>query len=228
MRPVVMLRGLILIASLVALGYLLKTSELGASIDAAWIDADIRGRGIVGQALFVAVAALFTGAGMPRQIICFLAGYAFGFIEGSVLALLGTVFGCIAAFSYARLLGRDFVGARFPGRVRRIDGFLAGNPFSMTLLIRLLPIGSNLVTNLAAGVSGVGAAAFFAGSAIGYLPQTVIFALIGSGIAVDPELRIGVSVVLFIVSGMLGVALYRRYRHGKSFDETVERELGEA
>ncbi len=222
----VWLRGIIVIASLVALGYGLKVSGLGSAIDEGWIDAEIRGRGINGGMLFVAVGFLFTGLGLPRQIICFLGGYAFGFIEGTALALLATTLGCITAFAYARLLGRDFVVTRFPRRVRKIDNFLHGNPLTMTLLIRLLPVGSNLVTNLAAGVSGVRGVPFVVGSAIGYLPQTIIFALIGSGITLDPELRIGVSVLLFVVSGALGISLYRTHRHGKSFDDNVERELG--
>lgn len=223
----ILFRGLLVIASLVALGYVLQASGLGQSIDKAWIDTDVRGKGLTGELLFVAVGAVFTGLGLPRQLIAFLGGYAFGFNEGMALALAATVFGCMAAFIYARLLGRDFVAARFPNRVRKIDDFLSDNPFSMTLLIRLLPVGSNLVTNLAAGVSGVGGAAFVAGSAIGYIPQTIVFALIGSGIAVDTTLRVGISVVLFVVSGILGIYLYRKHRHGKSFDETVERQLGE-
>ena len=226
MTPRLWLRGFILIGSLVALGYALKVSGLGSSIDEGWIDTEIRGRGITGEMLFVAVGFLFTAAGLPRQMICFLGGYAFGFSLGTALGLLATTLGCIAAFSYARILGRDFVASRFPVRVRKIDDFLRDNPLTMTLLIRLLPVGSNLVTNLAAGVSGVRGMPFVAGSALGYLPQTIIFALIGSGIALDPELRIGVSVLLFVISGVMGVYLYRRYRHGKSFDDNVERELG--
>ncbi|MFT5539807.1 MAG: putative membrane protein YdjX (TVP38/TMEM64 family), partial [Alphaproteobacteria bacterium] len=84
--------------------------------------------------------------------------------------------------------------------------------FSTALLIRLLPVGSNLLTNLAAGVSGVRAVPFVAGSTLGYVPQTLIFALVGSGLHIEPALRIGASVVLFVVSGMLGVYLFRRYR----------------
>ena len=220
------LRGIILIISLVVLGYALKVSGLGSSIDAGWIDAEIRGRGINGELLFIVVGIMFTGIGLPRQVICFLGGYAFGFGHGAALGLLATTVGCIAAFSYARLLGREFVVSRFPRRVKKIDSFLRDNPLTMTLLIRLLPVGSNLVTNLAAGVSGVRGTPFVLGSAIGYVPQTIIFALIGSGIALDPELRIGVSVVLFVISGAMGVYLYRKHRHGKSFDDKVERELG--
>ncbi len=222
MTPKIVLRGLLWIASLVLVGYALQASGLGSSLDKAWIDSDIRGRGFAGEMLFLLVGLAFTAVGLPRQMIGFLAGYAFGFAEGTALALLATVAGCIAAFYYARALGRDFVVGRFPNRVRRIDDFLHDNPLSMTLLIRLLPVGSNLVTNLAAGVSSVAGPPFFIGSAIGYLPQTVVFALVGSGIAVDPELRIAVSVVLFIASGFLGVSLYRKYRHGKSFDSRLD------
>ncbi len=226
MTPRIWLRGIILIVSLIALGYALKVGGLGSAIDESWIDTQIRGRGITGEVLFVVIGFLFTGVGLPRQIICFLGGYAFGFGLGTALGLLATTLGCIAAFGYARVLGRDFVASRFPRRVRKIDDFLHDNPLTMTLLIRLLPVGSNLVTNLAAGVSGVRGAPFIAGSALGYLPQTIIFALIGSGIALEPGLRIGVSVLLFVVSGAMGVYLYRTYRHGKSFDDNVERELG--
>ncbi len=226
MTAKILFRGLILIASLVAIGYALKASGLGSSIDKAWIDSDIRGQGFTGELLFVGVGMLFTAVGLPRQIICFLAGYAFGLLEGTALAMLATLLGCVGAFFYARVLGRAFVIGHFPGRVQRIDDFLRDNPLSMTLLIRLLPLGSNVVTNLAAGVSSVGALPFFLGSAIGYLPQAFIFALVGSGFSVDPELRIAISVILFVLSGFLGVYLFRKYRHGKSFDERIERELG--
>lgn len=222
----VFFRGLIWIVSLVAVGYVIKTTGLESSIDKAWIDSDILGQGFSGELLFLGVSLLFTAIGLPRQVICFLGGYAFGLIEGTILALLATVLGCVIAFFYARMLGRDFVVSRFPGRVKNIDDFLRDNPLSMTLLIRLLPLGSNLVTNLAAGVSSVRPVPFFQGSAIGYFPQTLVFALVGSGISVDPELRIAISVILFIISGILGVSLYRKNRHGKSFDSDIEHKLG--
>lgn len=83
-------------------------------------------------------------------------------------------------------------------------------------------MGSNLITNLAAGVAGVRGIPFFAGSILGYLPQTVVFALLGSGIQVDPVFRIGASVVLFVASGVMGVWLFRRFRHGRHLDAATE------
>lgn len=227
MRLRVIGRGLVLIATFAGLGFLAHSLELNHMLDEAWIDSQVRGRGVSGETLFVAVGLLATAIGMPRQLVCFLGGYAFGFVQGTALGLLASGLGCAVAFFYARWLGRSLVQARFAHRIRRVNDFLEDNPLSMTLLIRLLPVGSNLLTNLAAGVSAVGAIPFLAGSGLGYIPQTVIFALLGSGIQVDPALRISLSAALFAVSAVLGVWIYRRFRHGKRLDEEVESALDE-
>ncbi len=213
-----MLRGLIFLVSLVAIGFLIQAMQLDSFLDKAWIDTEIRGRGLTGELILFAIGGVFVAVGLPRQVISFLAGYGFGFTTGLMVALAATTLGCVISFFYARFMGRDVVARKFPGKIQRIDDFLSDNPFSMTLLIRFLPAGSNLLTNLAAGVSRVGWLPFVAGSAIGYIPQTAVFALVGSGIGVDPVWRIGLSVVLFVLSGVLGIHLYRRYRHGKSLN----------
>jgi len=227
MNPRILLRGLLLISSMVALGYLFEVTQLGSMLDKGWIDSEIRGKGLDGELLFIAAGALATAVGLPRQLIGFLGGYAFGFLFGTFVALLAATLGCFLAFFYSRLFGRALVMARFERRIRRFNDFISGHPFSMTLLIRLLPVGSNLVTNLAAGVTRVPPLPFIFGSMLGYIPQTAIFALAGSGIEVDPVLRIGLAVALFVVSGLLGAYLYRRFRHGRSLDREIDRELGD-
>lgn len=223
LKPI--LRGLLVIGSLVAIGFAVEKSGLFSQLNETWIDTQIRGQGLGGELLFLALGGLATAVGMPRQIVSFLGGYAFGFLFGTVLGAVATLLGCILSFNYSRLFGRKLVQHRFARRIRKVDNFLKRNPFSMTLLIRLLPVGNNLVVNLIAGVSSVAMLPYFAGSLLGFVPQTAIFALIGSGINVDPVFRIAVGAVLFIVSGLIGVWLYRKYRHGKTFDEALQREL---
>ena len=218
-------RGLIFMASLLALAYALEATHFGSSLNQAWIDSEIRGKGLNGELLFIGVGALATALAMPRQIISFLGGYAFGFVFGTLLTLVATLMGSALSFFYARWLGRDFITTRFGTRIKRIDDFLSWSPFSMSLLIRLLPVGNNLATNLAVGVTKVPALPFFLGSLLGYIPQTVVFALVGSGVSVDPTLRIGLAVVLFLVSGMIGVWLYRKYRHGHTLGAEVDAAL---
>lgn len=215
------LRGVVLIALLIGLGYGVKVTGLYGLLDESWVDEQIRDKGLAGGLAFLAAGMIMTALGFPRQAISFLGGYGFGLGEGAALALGSTVLGCTLAFYCARWAGRATILGLFPGRIRRLDYLLHDHPFSTALLIRLLPLGSNLVTNLAAGVSGIRALPFIAGSGLGFIPQTLIFALLGSGIHLDPGLRISAGIVLFFISSMLGVALFRRYRKSLALDQEL-------
>jgi len=227
MSPRAILKGLLLIASLAALGFLAKQGHLADMLSERWIDAEVRGKGWTGDLVFLAMGAATTALGFPRQVVAFLGGYAFGFISGSVLGTLAALIGCVLAFFYARWFGRGLIAHRFPGRIRKVDDFLRGHPFSMAVVIRLLPVGSNLVTNLLAGVTSVRGLPFFAGSAVGYLPQTLVFALAGSGVNFNPALRLTLAGVLFVVSSLIGVWLYRRHRHGVALEAELDEALGD-
>tara|TARA_B100000315_G_scaffold175553_1_gene164060 strand:- start:1148 stop:1816 length:669 start_codon:yes stop_codon:yes gene_type:complete len=222
MTPKVIIRGLVMIGLLVALGFLLKSSGLGEIIDKNWIDVHVRNNGLEGQLLYLGVAAILVAAGFPRQIVSFLGGYAFGLNLGLLLALAACAIGCALAFFFARIIGRDWVKSKFPRRLEKADQFFSANTFSTTLLIRFMPVGSNLVTNLVAGVSGAGALAFIGGSTLGYIPQTVIFALLGSGFNLDPEFRITLSIALFLGSIALGIFLYRKYKRSAVLNADIE------
>ncbi|MDR3441217.1 TVP38/TMEM64 family protein [Telmatospirillum sp.] len=223
-----LLKGLVVMLSLVVLGWGMKVSGVGDMLDVHWVDAEIKGHGLSGEMIFLALGTVVVAAGLPRQAVCFLAGYAFGLGGGVILSTLASVAGCVVCFLYARLLGRELVMHRFAGRVRRVDDFLRDNPLTMTVLIRFLPVGSNLLTNLVAGVSSVRPIPFFIGTLIGYLPQTVVFVLLGSGIQVDPLQRTSLSVLLFVASALLGAFLYRRLRHGHSLDAEIDAAVDDA
>lgn len=227
MKPRVLVSGLALLATLVAIGWVIDSGVFGDVLNPAWIDTDVRGKGVGGEILFLCVAGVATAVALPRHVVSFLGGYAFGVLPGVLLALIGTLVGCVVTFFYARVIGRPLVSARLGARVQRVEDFLAAHPFWMTVLIRLLPVGNNFATNLAAGVSRVPAIPFFLGSLLGYVPQTLVFALAGSGVEVGAAWRIGIAVALFLVSGVIGAWLYRKYRHGKTLGAEVDEALEE-
>ena len=210
------IKGLVMIAVLVGVGYAVKGLGIADGFDQGWIDANIKDQGVWGYGMFFAIGAVLTAVGLPRQIISFLAGYAFGVMEGTAMGVLATAGGCVLTFGYARFLGRDLVRAKWPRMVAKVDGFLGTSPFLMTLLIRLLPVGNNALTNWAAGVTDVRMLSFVAGSALGYIPQTLVFALAGKGVKVEAEMRILLGVALFVASGLLGVYLYRKVRKARA------------
>ncbi len=185
---------------------------LGASSAQGTLEHLVTEGGIRGPALFLVLATALTAIGLPRQIPAFVAGYAFGPWYGVAIALVSQLLACSADFIWARAVGRAFVRRRFGAMLGRVDAALAAQPFIATLTLRLLPVGSNILLNLAAGLSSVRALPFLAASGIGFIPQTVIFALIGRGSAPSHSYVLAVGVVMFMLSALLGILLFRKTR----------------
>ena len=212
---------LVLAAGLVLGGLLLRA--LGAAPGTDWVDHYIRGRGLLGETIFLLAGAAASAAGLPRQGVAFLGGYAFGAVIGTGLALAAQLLGAAIAFFWAQLVGRDWAERRLAGRLGRrlrpLRDALAESPFDTTLALRLLPVGNNLALNLLAGMAGIAAAPFLLASAVGYLPQTLVFALLGKGVRVDGAWQIGLAAAMLLGSVLLGLRLLRRHRAGRALDE---------
>ncbi|TKB46439.1 TVP38/TMEM64 family protein [Thalassotalea mangrovi] len=168
------------------------------------------------QVAFIAVAAITTMFGFPRQAIAFVAGYGLGFWHGTLIATFATLLGSVLCFSFATRLSTHYQLATSSKLVKRLSAFLASNVFQKTLIVRLFPFGSNLLTNLAAGISQVNKVAFFSATLIGYLPQMIIFSLSGSGINMQSQWQLLLSGLLLCISLGLGVWLYRKEQKQKS------------
>jgi uncharacterized membrane protein YdjX (TVP38/TMEM64 family) len=167
-----------------------------------------------GAALLVVAGGALTAAGLPRQAVAFAGGYAFGALPGGLLSLLAQMLGCLVDYLAARTIAGGWAARRLaslgPGRLARTRRLLDAHPFTATLTLRLLPVGSNLLLNLVAGVAAVRAGAFLGGTLLGYLPQTAIFSLLGSGVQVGRGTELALGAGLFVASGLLGVVLVRR------------------
>jgi uncharacterized membrane protein YdjX (TVP38/TMEM64 family) len=165
--------------------------------------------GLVGYFIALLVASLFTAVGGPRQIVSFAAGFSLGCVYGTLAALLATSLGCVISYFVAHTLLRPMLQKRFQGSLTRVSSWLTQRTFRKLLMIRLLPVGSNVVTNLLAGSIGVNPLKFFLSSVLGYIPQTLIFAMAGTGIAVANSWQLVISGVLFVAASVLGMHLYR-------------------
>jgi uncharacterized membrane protein YdjX (TVP38/TMEM64 family) len=164
----------------------------------------------ISESLFLIIGAALCFVGVPRQVVAFAAGGVFGAYVGTVLAVAATMLGCAASFTWARRAARDWIQQRLTTRVIRVDRLLADNAFSATLILRLLPVGNNLLLNLVAGVSSVAVGPFLLGSAVGYVPQGLVFAMLGAGVEVGEGVLFWGGVALFAVSAAIGLWLLRR------------------
>lgn len=202
-------KGLVTVVALIALGYFAKSIDFEGW--ARWADFQHGSAWYQGMSGFVLAGAAFTVIGGPRQAVAFVAAYLFGLWTGFLLSMASVAISCITASGLARLFGasaREIVRGRvdFAFRVWR------ENPFSTTVILRLLPVGSNILTNVAAGAMGIPLIRFVAGSLIGYIPQMAVFSLMGTGVDVGAEWQIVLAILLFLVLTGFGLWVYGRYR----------------
>lgn len=164
---------------------------------------------------FVALSAVLIMVGTPRLLFFGLGGFVFGFWEGLLWSLCGSLLGSFIAFRTARWAGRDWLAKRF-GQHRHFGQVINAQPgVASVTLIRLLPI-SNVIINIGLAVSSVNSRAFLAGSLIGFLPQGILGVLVGSGLTDDSALSgsapIGIAALLLLAV----LCKFTKFRQGKT------------
>ena len=209
----VLKKALLTVAFFVVLGLIFSSHSVFESFNQRWIDAHIRHNGVIGVLYFMVIGSVTTAIGGPRQVIAFLGGYTFGVVNGAILSTLAAAAGCALCFYFARNAARPWVKRLYPEKITTVNHFLRTQPFIKTVVIRFLPVGSNVVTNLVAGVTDIKARHFISGSLLGYLPQMAIFALMGKGIVLLSAWKIALSVILFFISSLLGLRLYKQRKN---------------
>ncbi|MEI6894622.1 MAG: VTT domain-containing protein [Colwellia sp.] len=163
--------------------------------------------------VFLSIA---TSIALPRQIAALVAGIHLGAFTGMVIATVATTLGCLITFSVARYLFSEKITQKYPSKLAKISQFLSEQTFLKAVIIRLLPLGSNFLTNIIAGVSKVSMSAYVSGSFVGFIPQMVIFSLAGSGLSLGAENELLASLALFVIALLLSAyLLYRQRRLAK-------------
>ncbi len=179
-------------------------------------------------AVFLALTAGGVSIGAPRLLFAAVGGLSFGWLPGSLLALLGTLAGCLVTFGYARTLGRSWLQARSGARLERVNNAFRDHGILVNLAIRAAPVGNCHVANLLMAVSPISTRDFIIGTLLGTLPETVIYALFASA-AAQGTLRAGLAHavgggVLLLVLGTTHLMMLRRSVVARNAVAAVSRE----
>jgi len=170
----------------------------------------IESLGATGMLVFIVIAALATSVGLPRQLFAFAAGFSFGVATGVLLSSFAAIIGCAITFFCSRRWLTDHIQSRYPNVVQGLNELLHKDAFFKILVLRLQPLGTNLITNLCAGVTAMSAKLFLTSSWLGYLPQMLVFALFGAGVRIGSNAYLIYSLSMLGVSLLIGLWLYRR------------------
>ena len=208
---------LILIATFAAAIFM-----IGAPVsDAEWLKQFIETSGglnwfrenpSLGIPLLLATIVLATAVGFPRQAAAFVSGYLLGFVSGLIVTAIGMTIGATLCFYFARYAGRPWVKRKYPKQALAFDHFVERDSFLKVVIVRFLPFGTNLTTNLAAGISSIKVGLFLCASLVGYLPHLIIFVLAGNGFQDDSNIQLSISAALFVLSLLMSAYLYRKYK----------------
>ena len=159
------------------------------------------------------VAAI--AVGVPRLVLCGVAGALFGFVAGGLVSLVSSVAGSYGAFLLARWGGRDWAERKLAGASTGLRRLLAKPSIGSIFIARQLPLPGILI-NVMIGVLPTRHRTFLLGTFAGYLPSTAIVALAGSSLGKESlAVAIGqVSLAMASLGGLTALLIWLRGRYG--------------
>ncbi len=213
-------RLLLLLAAAAAAFVLLYFTPVGAVVrDIHQLRAFLAGDDFWAEMAYTVLVVALVALGTPRLIFYVLGGLAFGFWQGLALAQVGAVIGSWLTFCAVRSGGRGWLRQRFGSHRFVGKAFRVRSSVKAVVMIRQLPLTSVMI-NGGLALSQVSPRVFVIGTFIGYLPQGVIAALIGSGVVDEKAMEgLGKLVAAGIVLTVGAFLLWRWRKQGGSTRE---------
>ncbi|HXW26476.1 MAG TPA: TVP38/TMEM64 family protein [Xanthobacteraceae bacterium] len=149
----------------------------------AAIDAFIAARFGLAIAAFVGVYVAVVALSIPGAAVLTVAGgVLFGWFVGGLAAIVGATVGATLVFLIARSACAEFILRRAgPLVAKAAQGFCA-DAFNYLLFLRLVPVFPFWLVNLAPALVGVGLGTFVLATALGIIPGTFAYSLVGAGL----------------------------------------------
>jgi uncharacterized membrane protein YdjX (TVP38/TMEM64 family) len=206
----------LLVAAAAALAFALGVQD-HVSIEAlrehrSALNAFVAGHGVAAAVGFTVVYALATLLSLPVGAVLTIAGgFLFGVAFGTLYVVVGATVGATAIFLVARSALGEPLRAKAGAFMQRMEAGFRANAFSYMLVLRFIPLFPFFVVNLAPAFLGVPLRTYVAGTFIGIVPGTVVFALAGAGLGsvFDGDGAFTLESVLTpqILAGLVGLSL---------------------
>jgi uncharacterized membrane protein YdjX (TVP38/TMEM64 family) len=131
---------------------------------------------------FGVVFAGLSAASLPGcSLLALGAGALWGPWWGGLCISVASALGALLPFHLARRLGRERLLRRFPAHGALVDDGVRRAGLRYLLVLRLLPVMPYAVVNPLMGLTAMRARAFLVVSALGMLPGSIVYAMVGAG-----------------------------------------------
>lgn len=174
---------------------------------------------LFGPLVYILLYALRPLLFFPATILTLLGGFLFGPI-GILYTILGSNASAMVAYGVGRYFGQDVLSDEAQtGVIQNYTQRLRDNSFETVLIMRLLFLPYDLV-NYAAGFLKIDWKAFLLATAIGSVPGTISFVLLGASFGTLDELLAGeiqinpttLIISILLVAGSIGLSRYIKKR----------------
>lgn len=203
---------LIFIAFCGAVGYFAGVPMVRLVENPAQFQAMVDYWGIWSRLIFVGMVVLqVIIAFIPGEPIELAAGYAFGFIEGTLLTLLGFLIGSLLVFLLVRKFGVKLVEVFFPADKIRRFSFLKNPKKTKTLafLLMLIPGTPKDFLSYFVGLTQISLKNWMLIVAVGRLPSLVTSTATGAAAGEENYLLSALMLGITILLTAAGVVYYR-------------------
>ncbi|MDD7755506.1 MAG: VTT domain-containing protein [Clostridiales bacterium] len=167
---------------------------------------------MIGISAFQIIVAI-----VPGEPIEIASGYAFGWFLGAVLCLLGTLFGQMVVFIFAKKFGLDFVEIFVSKKKLEKMSFLKDKEkiYVTIFFIFLIPGTPKDVLSYVAGITSIKLLPFLLVSGVARIPSVVSSTIAGSYLGVkNYKMAAIIFAVTIVISGIL-FFIYKQHEKNK-------------
>lgn len=190
----------------------------------AWLLRQVADHLILTLLVFSAAYVVATALSLPgASVFTMTAGFLFGFVLGTIVALIAATAGAVLLFAVARTSFGEMLQSRTQGRLDNLREGFRKDAFSYLLFLRLVPVFPFWLVNLVAAFLKVPFRTFLIATLVGILPGDAVYASVGSGLGgildrgQKPDLgmifapEILIPILALAVLSLVPIA-YRRWR----------------
>jgi uncharacterized membrane protein YdjX (TVP38/TMEM64 family) len=199
------------ILALASVATILLLRAFGVDLDRLLVERDrllalVSAHVLASALLFVVLYIVVVAVSIPgATVLTLLGGFFFGPLLGVVLVNLGATTGALLVFLAARYLLRGALMERYGTQLAALNRELAKNGANYLLTLRFIPLFPFFLINILAGLTPVSTLTYLWTTAVGIIPGSIVYSLLGSsGAALGTEKR-GLSPQL--VAGLVLLAV---------------------
>lgn len=176
---------------------------------------------VVVSLLLMVLQTLFTP--LPLFLLAGANGFIFGLWYGTLITLIGSILGATIAFYLARGFGRGiicrFLKQTYMAKVDKMSH--SGGPW-MVFIARLIPIIPSSIISYVAGLSKITFRGFFIATAVGKLPEIVIYTALGHSFSQAEGMATKVTILLILLTLLAWPLISRILKKNQHCDAPIK------